>query len=884
METVVAEEDVSFLLEKLSDYAYKWKDIGRALGFSHGEVKNINQGLPKGDPSECFVEILNKWSQWPTTRHEEKPTLERLCEALRTTAVGLGAAANDLYSGKNDLPSLQPKKLPTISSEKARKWLIWMCEFLSPYRTYRHGHPLFLTLCILFLSLFLVYLLKVKVPEKDHGYGKLLPRSTATPLYQAGSLKVKIPEKDRDYGKLSPISTANPFFSSQLKKHHQSQSLPFINHKLIGRESEKSDIIESLRERNLVILYGVPGFGKSEIILHIGHEILESGYDVHYIRVEEFTSVEGLQRKLENITGIKFERDKPMKLTSNNTLLILDNVDGIWKQSSSRKRFMDEFVDVLLRFSHLKILITSQEAVTSSNYRYDMHKLQNLSTDGCVSLYHYFLTHDSPTISTRDAKEICELVGNVPLVIKVLAQSLYGTDFIIGRLKESMPNRQEFLSGTNNRIWSALNISFQSMKKEHRVCSLLLVKFPFPFHLSVAKRIVTSNVMKKYTDHFLLEECVTELYKKSFIEKRATKNYWLKSKTDNIYSFHEQIRGFLEMSVEEINVTDNYWMNYLNSFSPSDFQFFLSRQDIHQLNDIISRHNEHSYNISISIINKYRSIKWHSFKPCSFDHPLRVLLNSSVKVLTTFCKKPIYDTIKIRELTFAYQSLIAYDHSCFVSSYDEYLEKLWICLEKFEEIFKRKNEYWYIPLLITSNNFYELCTETKKRHAICYDHWKLYLSFLSRDLDIQLKKYQVPLNKTESILLGVLSYYSMEYNKSLYHLQHALKENYNCKDSLDPVAHILLYSIYTSRDDLKSANESLTAITRTRFQCSNVVCYFGVYRDLVIPFLLSVNQTQLVVDLSQLVEKCQERCEIECRNSLLHSYAFLSMYDHSLFD
>ena len=364
---------------------------------------------------------------------------------------------------------------------------------------------------------------------------------------------------------------------SQLKKHHQSQSLPFINHELIGRESEKSDIIESLRKVDLFILYGPPGFGKSEIILHVGHEMLESGYDVHYIRVEEFTSVESLQRKLEHITRIKFERDKLMKWTSNNTLLILDNVDGVWKQSSSHKRFMDEFVDVLLHFSHLKILITSQETVMSSNYRYDMHRLQSLSPDGCVSLYHYFLTHDSPPISTRDAKEICKLVGNVPLVIKVLAQSLYGADFIIGRLKESMPNRQEFLSGTNNRIWSALNISFQSMKKEHRVCSLLLVKFPIPFRQSLAKRI-TSNVMKKYTDHFLLEECVTELYKKSFIEKR--KHDWLRS-TDNLYSFHEQIRGFLEISVEEINVTDNYWMNYFNIFQFYNFLDFLSRQDIH---------------------------------------------------------------------------------------------------------------------------------------------------------------------------------------------------------------------------------------------------------------------------------------------------------------
>ena len=174
-------------------------------------------------------------------------------------------------------------------------------------------------------------------------------------------------------------------------------------------------------------------------------------------------------------------------------------------------------------------------------------------------------------------------------------------------------------------------------------------------------------------------------------------------------------------------------------------------------------------------------------------------------------------------------------------------------------------------------NIYSLTVEVfgmLGRHTICYDYWKFYLSILSRDLDIELK--HVPLNETESILLGIRSYYSMEYNKSLYHLQHALKENYNCKDSLDPVAHIILHSIYTLRDDLKSANESLAAITRTHFQCSSVVCYQDVYRNLVIPYLLSVNQTQLAEDLRQLLVKCLVDCEdyeIECRNSLLYSYA-----------
>ena len=126
--------------------------------------------------------------------------------------------------------------------------------------------------------------------------------------------------------------------------------MPVIIHELIGRDE---DIMKFFNDRAkwLGILYGPPGIGKSEIILHVGHEMLESGYDVHYIKVDDFASVESLQHQPAKISGVKFERDMVMKWNSNKTLLILDNFDGSQNENFSRERFMKEFVDVLLRFS-----------------------------------------------------------------------------------------------------------------------------------------------------------------------------------------------------------------------------------------------------------------------------------------------------------------------------------------------------------------------------------------------------------------------------------------------------------------------------------------------------------------------------------------------------
>ena len=173
-ETVIAEEDIPFLLENLNDYTFKWREIGIALGFSLPEINTIDEDLKGRTSIIHLAALLNRWWQWPNENHKEKPTLERLCKALDGT-LGLGALSRKLLSRRNDLPSLQPKKQPTrkpISSEKPRMirlWLIQMCKFLSHYWNRHRCHVLFFALCILLpilLSLFFAGSWKVKSQKR----------------------------------------------------------------------------------------------------------------------------------------------------------------------------------------------------------------------------------------------------------------------------------------------------------------------------------------------------------------------------------------------------------------------------------------------------------------------------------------------------------------------------------------------------------------------------------------------------------------------------------------------------------------------------------------------------------------------------------------------
>ena len=100
---MIQEKDVNFLMENfLHDCGYKWTEIGDAIGFRYGEIKTIENAV-RGDANKGLRELLMKWSKWPIKSHTEKPTLEKLCDALRSNLVGLGDVARCLDQRRNEL-------------------------------------------------------------------------------------------------------------------------------------------------------------------------------------------------------------------------------------------------------------------------------------------------------------------------------------------------------------------------------------------------------------------------------------------------------------------------------------------------------------------------------------------------------------------------------------------------------------------------------------------------------------------------------------------------------------------------------------------------------------------------------------------------------------
>ena len=62
------------------------------------------------------------------------------------------------------------------------------------------------------------------------------------------------------------------------------------NIQFVGRDKEMDEIVSMLdygtsKSTRIVNVYGSPGFGKSTLVIHVGHRMLANGVNVHYVNL-----------------------------------------------------------------------------------------------------------------------------------------------------------------------------------------------------------------------------------------------------------------------------------------------------------------------------------------------------------------------------------------------------------------------------------------------------------------------------------------------------------------------------------------------------------------------------------------------------------------------
>ena len=84
-ERIFEEEDLQLLLQLVRRAAFKWKELGLALGFLKSELDEIEATIAHaaGGPEAYLRELLSRWLDWAPPNHR-LPSSRTLAEALRS--------------------------------------------------------------------------------------------------------------------------------------------------------------------------------------------------------------------------------------------------------------------------------------------------------------------------------------------------------------------------------------------------------------------------------------------------------------------------------------------------------------------------------------------------------------------------------------------------------------------------------------------------------------------------------------------------------------------------------------------------------------------------------------------------------------------------------
>ena len=318
--------------------------------------------------------------------------------------------------------------------------------------------------------------------------------------------------------------------------------LPILHKEIfVGRDSDVREVLFKITRTNIVNINGAPGFGKSALAKHIGHDILSNGTLVQYINVEqklllfydsfvltdsdhgvksEFFKQKHETRSLVELGGSSMETltiglskkyhhhfiDELIKWSEAincYTVLILDNCDDILA-SSVQDKFSD-LIKSLVRNSHFKlhVIITSRLKLLYIDW-FDSWTVKELNISASIEL----LDKMAPGIDADNLEKIAEVVGGCPLALKVIGQLLHthGAQ-LIHKVKNELMVLLDNASDKRERFPLIMDVAFSRLGT-FKECGYRLSLFPGSFDKSAANAVIAheKECIELYVRHSLMEE------------------------------------------------------------------------------------------------------------------------------------------------------------------------------------------------------------------------------------------------------------------------------------------------------------------------------------------------------------------------------------------
>ena len=304
-----------------------------------------------------------------------------------------------------------------------------------------------------------------------------------------------------------------------------------------GREEMLKEIVRVLSEWNgkrLVVITGLPGYGKSCLAQRIGHTMKENGFQVIFLCLREIRSVGKMSAKI--LRALKANvgqglMNNPhelalsyLKSLTTRTTLILDNAEDLICDENSKQEFYS-FVNQVAQFAgQVKCVITSRvDCPASCQTPRHSVKLLVLENDAAAKLLQEKVKETGCFLEDQQAKTIAQLCFNIPLILHAAAaymeaippetliqslQSHFGA-IEISSMGELFPELQ--MRGFLSECLQQLGADF-----EEDLYSLAV--FPTAFSYQQAQRVCCSKTR--------LPTALLQLVKRSLVHRELHSNHY----------------------------------------------------------------------------------------------------------------------------------------------------------------------------------------------------------------------------------------------------------------------------------------------------------------------------------------------------------------------
>ena len=402
--------------------------------------------------------------------------------------------------------------------------------------------------------------------------------------------------------------------------------MPDVPCELKGRDDICEQIITSLNSNEAIEIVAAHGYGKTSVVVEVGHRMIAMGKTVAYVNPRGVTCVEDLGSKiieaLGEVPGEKTIEEclRRIRALNSKILLIIENLDNLFhlEEQVSREREnqkgekplrngdkncckmqgqfkKDDFLSFLVEIgksSTINLLLTSTEASPFFTFPIKLIKLQPLSHEDSSKVFKkYDRSLDESTLN-----KLVKICGGIPLIICTMLSLLeyenpqtLADRLLSSQAKDLMKELSPDYLPYEERIYDCLEDYFSRLSQKDQDVLVMLSTFPQRF-----TQEQFCAVFRSQTD-IDLNTCINTLKHSSFLPFEKTSCH---------YSLPSYIRTFCSVQPKHAEAKSLFLRHYSDVIVGLNKEFFSKRSK-----SAVTRYWEEKENIR-------EAMAW-----CGDDHP-----------------------------------------------------------------------------------------------------------------------------------------------------------------------------------------------------------------------------------------------------------------------